>query len=293
MKEINIEKHNSRDIFEGMEMEKWYFTQMPNYVLQNIDNAVAQGVWTHIQSLPPEWNLNKTYIINKFKLSEKLYKKTMSYLKKCNLIAYKKYRNDSGSFIKTKILVKSGSKFIHPKDHSNKEIQLNPPLNANIFETLPTGVEKEPVVELLVSTGVDSHPCGYPPVSEKTSLIKKIDLKKKTKNKKTTTTEKTSSRSSSLIDISQLHEFGFNEGHKTQLEALNLKANLVNESICNYVRALEDSAFNAKTRNKPAYFMYVMRTFGFYELPGKRVLTPKQKQARYLIENNVDNRYGI
>lgn len=291
MKEINIEKHNSRDIFEGMEMEKWYFTQMPNYVLQNIDNAVAQGVWTHIQSLPPEWNLNKTYIINKFKLSEKLYKKTMSYLKKCNLIAYKKYRNDSGSFIKTKILVKSGSKFIHPKDHSNKEIQLNPPLNANIFETLPTGVEKEPVVELLVSTGVDSHPCGYPPVSEKTSLIKKTDIKKKTKNKKTTTTSKKSS--CSLIDIRPLQEFGFTKVHKNQLGALDVSHELINESVLNYREALKDKAFRDKTQNKAAYFMYVMRNVGFYDAPGKRVFTPEEKQARYLIENNVDNRYDI
>lgn len=302
MTQINIQKFNADDFkkreeetdFQGVDVAKWPFTQFSNYVIQNIDEPVAGFIWVYLGSLPPTWEINKEHIKKRFKIGEHTYKKVMSYLKKCNLVYQYQEKMVGGVYGKSRIKVLSGSRFIHPKDHG-KNIQ--PSLNLNVFED-STGGSKIDLADNSELNNCDSPVVDFPSTGgtasgESTTFIKKIDLKKKTKNKKTTTTEKTSSRSSSLIDISQLHEFGFNEGHKTQLEALNLKANLVNESIGNYVRALEDSAFNDKTRNKPAYFMYVMRTFGFYELPGKRVLTPKQKQARYLIENNVDNRYGI
>jgi hypothetical protein len=285
MKQINIEKYNSHD-FEGMVQEKWPFSQMPNYVLQNIDNAVAQGVWTHVQSLPPDWSLNKTYIINKFSLSEKLYKKTMSYLKRCNLIDYEKYRSSTGTFIKTRIVVKNGSKFIHPKDHKNEAMQLNPSINDNIFNDKSTGVENDLVDECSISTGAENDPGGYRPESDKVPLTNITNIKNI--NITTTTPD-----SSSSIDIQELEEFGFQEFHAQQLSEICESVDNINYSIINYKEALKNKLFNSKIKNKVGYFMGIMRTAGVFEPVGKRVLTPIEQKTRYHIENNLDNRYGI
>ncbi len=302
MNQINIEKYDSHD-FEGMTQEKWPFTQISNYVVQNLNSLVALGIWTYMQSLPPEWKVNKKHLIEKFELSDKLYKKTMSFLKKCNLIDYIVSRDSSGTFIKTRIVVKNGSKFIHPKDHKNEAMQLNPSTNPNVFEGSTTGVKTDLVVKNDSSTRVDSHPSGYPPEWKTTPLIKKTDLKKKTINKKTTTTKADNSRfvdfqqseniSSSFIDVSPLHDFGFNVLHRDQLKDLKIPHVLVNESIRNYREALKNPTFEQTTKNKAAYFMHVMRKVGFFDLPGKKVLTPIDKKKRVIIENNVDDRYGI
>lgn len=289
MKQINIEKFDASDFIEG-ENQKWPFTQISNYVVQNIGDALSGFLWVYLQSLPPAWIVNKHQLKSHFNIGEHSYKKAMTYLKKCNLISQYQEKAQGGLYGKSRIIVKNGSKFIHPKDHENEAMQLNPPINIDVLNEVTTSTESIPVVKKDDLPVVEKR-CTESTVSRKsTSYIKKIDLKKKTKERKTTTTTE-QEPSSSSIAISELREFGFNDIHVKQLIETCESVDVINYSIVNYAEALKNHLFNRKIKNKISYFMGVMRTAGNFDLPGKRILTPVEQQIRNNIENNYDNRY--
>jgi hypothetical protein len=289
MKQVNIEKYVQDDFIHG-ETEKWPFTQLSNYVIQNIGDPLSGFLWVYLQSLPPTWCVNKQHIKEHFKIGEHSYQKAMGYLKKCNLVCQFQEKLSGGHYGKSRVIVKNGSKFIHPKDHDKN---LSPSINPNVFEGSTSGVKTDLVVKNHDSPLIDFPITGGSVHGESTSIIKKIDIKKKTKNKKTTTTEKKDSSGSSFVDISSLEKYGFSEIHSKQLEKLKIDKELISESISNYVHALKAPIRSQNIVDKVAYFMDVMRNVGFFALPGKRVLTPVEKEVRQQIENNIDDRYGL
>jgi len=293
MKEINIEKFDKDDFIEG-ENEKWPFTQISNYVVQNIGDALSGFLWVYLQTLPPTWVINKHHLKSHFNIGEHSYKKAMAYLKKCNLISQYQEKAQGGLYGRSRVIVKNGSKFIHPKDHDNKAMQLNPPINMEVLNDLPTSTESKLVAEKDNSPVVENR-LTEPTVSRKsTSYIKKIYSKKKTKNKKTTTTPSEQPiPSSSFICIDELEEYGFTNKQAKQMLKSCDSVEEINSSILNYKEALQDKMFFSGINNKVAYLMGILKEFGKFGPRGKKILTPAEQKRRYLIENNVDDRYGI
>lgn len=292
MKQINIEKYDSHD-FEGMTQEKWPFTQISNYVVQNIGDPLSGFLWVYLQSLPPTWTINKHHLKAEMGIGEHSYKRAMTYLKKCNLISQYQEKSKSGKYDKSRIIVKNGSKFIHPKDHDNKAMQLNPPINMDVLNNSSTSMDSVPVDKNDNLPIVDFRCTDSTASRKSTSIIKKTDLKNMTKNKKTTTTPTEQVSSSSSICIHELEEYGFKELHAKQLFKICESFDVINSSIRNYREALQNKTFANSKKNKVAYFMGVMREAGQFDPVGKRVLTPQENKVRQQIQNNYDDRYGI
>lgn len=287
MKQINIEKFDSH-AFDAISKESCPYTQASSRVIQHIHNKEALALWMYFQSLPPEWNINKYHVMKCFDIGEVVYKRTMSFLRKCKLIDYKNYKSEIGTFYKTRIIVKNGSEFIN---------QCTEKTCCKAFEPkeIPTSTESVPLEE-------SNNSCDAQPLVQNVyvqdvygrqtpPLIKKQIIKKQ--NKKTTTTPTEQETSSSSILIHELEEYGFKELHANQLFKVCESVEIINSSILNYKEALQNKQFANSKKSKIAYFMGVMREAGEFGPVGKRVLTPEEKKVRQQVENNYDNRYGI
>lgn len=296
MAHINIEKFDSH-AFDSITKEGCPYTQASSKVIQHIHNKEALALWMYFQSLPPEWNINKYQVMKCFDIGEVVYKRTMSFLRKCKLIDYINYKSETGAFYKTRVLVKNGSEFIHQctektccKSYESKESTTSTE-SVPLEETINL-CNAQPLVQNVYVR--DVYVRQTPP------LIKKQIIKKQ--NIKTTTTpippiienRRTEEKdSSSSICIHELEEYGFKELHSRQLHNVSNSIETINLSISNYKEALKDHLFSYKIKNKVSYFMGIMRSAGIFEGVGKRILTPIEQKVRYQIENNVDNRYGI
>lgn len=292
MKQINIEKFDSH-AFDSITKESCPYTQASSKVIQHIHNKEALALWMYFQSLPPEWNINKYQVMKCFGIGEVVYKRTMSFLRKCKLIDYKIYKSEIGTFYKTRIIVKNGSEFINQctektccKEFESKEV--------------PTSTESVPLEE-------SSNSCDAQPLVQNVyvqdvygrqtpPLIKKQIIKKQ--NKKTTTTVSRKSKtgepisSSSFICIHELEEYGFTDLQAKQLLKKGISVDVINSSILNYKEALQNKEFARSKKSKVAYFMYTMREAGQFDPVGKRILTPAEEAFRMRVENNQDDRYA-
>ncbi len=278
MKEQNIEKFipDSHD-FDGREpneIHPYYMT--PTLVAQDLLDPYAFRIWSYLQSLPPDWDIRKEQIKAHLKISENIYTRSMSLLKRCRLIEYKKFKNTKNQFIKTKIRVLSGKDYIKMADLDKCYPQM---------EQIPTPMKSIVVEEISHSHGFQGS--GNPYVWKPTPLTNNID----TQNIKTTTTDQVEKnnhplkgdissvhRSSSFVfDLSCLRKFGFNEGHVEQLMEMRIPHLAIQESMNNFAKHLECVPFEEKVKNKPAYFMGTMRRVKYYSMP----MTQKESDAKY------------
>lgn len=277
MTEHNIEKFipdaHDFDGREPNEIHPYYMT--PTLVGQDLLDPYAFRIWSYLQSLPPDWDVRKAQIKSHLQLSENIYTRSMSLLKRCNLIDYKKYKNTKNQFIRTKIRVLSGKDYIKMADLDKSYPQ-------NQEKTTPM---ESIVVEKSHSNGFQSS--GNPYVWKPTPLINNIDIQ----NIKTTTTDQveknnhplkgdvsTVHRSSSFVfDLSCLRKFGFNETHVEQLIDMKIPHLAIQESINNYAKHLSYEGFACKVQNKLAYFMGTMRKTKFYSMP----MSQKESDDKY------------
>jgi hypothetical protein len=296
MSNINIKKFKQEDFLSNDDVpdrvddflvKKVPFTQICNEVINHIHNGLALAVWVYLLSKPPTWKPNKFQIMKCFDIGEVSYKKTISFLRKCKLVDYVKYRSIDGKFIKTRMVVENGSDFIVQCNEKNGCLKCK--LEPTRTETVPVDESPESLTPI---HRYKKPPSGKPSVRKTPPLINK-DIINKDINKKTTTTEKKDSSGSSFVDISSLEKYGFSKVHSKQLEKLKIDKELISESISNYVHALKAPIRSQNIVDKVAYFMDVMRNVGFFTLPGKRVLTPAEKEVRQQIESNIDDRYGL
>lgn len=97
--------------FQKVTKEQWSFTLVLNSVIQNIRNHEALGIWVFLYSLPPDWEVIKEQLKNKFHLGNKKIKTIFSYLNRSNLLQYEQERNDDGTMGKAVIHILCGDKF--------------------------------------------------------------------------------------------------------------------------------------------------------------------------------------
>lgn len=121
---ISIQKFKSED-FYTITKEAVPFTQLCNYVIQNIKNRDAGMLWVYMSSLPPNWNINKHQLAKHFDVSIKSIERWLSYLKECQLIHQVQTRNENGTLSVTKIYILNGSEYqifeeIEPCDKKNQ-----------------------------------------------------------------------------------------------------------------------------------------------------------------------------
>lgn len=155
--EVTIEKFE----FLGVEHEQHPSFQLDRYVVQNITDITAGFIWVFLQSLPPNWEVNKYHLMRHFDIGEQKLKKHMAFLKKSSLIDYIFIRDKLGVIQSVKIKVLNGSKF-----NSEREVPFGtkpslrvqpPPFN---MELSTQESEQESGV---LSTGMKTHRVGHPP----------------------------------------------------------------------------------------------------------------------------------
>jgi hypothetical protein len=304
MTQINIEKFESHS-FDSMTKEACPFTQADSKVIQHIHNKDALAFWIYFQSLPPEWGINKAQIMRCFGVGQDVYKRTMSFLKRCKLIDYKKYRDETGAFFKTRIIVKNGSEFIPQcsdktlcqSNHSKKEHN--------------SIVPKTDTVEMSNESVASNHRCENPPSGDPhawkpPSSIKKYGKKKQDLNNKLTTTTLDLDRidlepkdraagSRFSFDLSALEPYGFGESQKAQISHLGLNPDKIQESIDCYAAFLKTEKGMAITSKIGYFFAALRKSGGYFLAESKPEVTVKvddnrRKVIQHVIENG-DGRY--
>lgn len=105
----NIDKYD----FEAFEQEGLPYTMIPNQVIQNMPpkHISAGFLWVYLQSLPSNWQPNKSHLMKHFSMSARTYSRNMAWLKSVGLIEHQQKRNEDGSFGAFKLTVLNGAKF--------------------------------------------------------------------------------------------------------------------------------------------------------------------------------------
>lgn len=97
--------------FTGLMKQKIPYTILPNYVLQNVTDLDALGLWCHLISLPEDWNVNKQYLMNKFKMGKLKVTRLINTLRDLHLLEYIWHKNPDGTVKKVVLMVKNGEEF--------------------------------------------------------------------------------------------------------------------------------------------------------------------------------------
>jgi len=279
MKEINIEKYRPQE-FEGIEKEYHPYYMTASAIPQTIGDSVAFHIWSYLQSLPTDWDIRKEQIKSHIGIGENIYEKSMSLLKKCNLIDYVRRRDPKGNFVRTRILAKSGKDYVNPSDFEKSYPQRSTPMKS-------IGVDTHNEKSITYIHSHENPGSGEPCPWVSTPLTNNIDIQ----NKKTTTTDQVEknnhpikgdialvqSSSKFVFDLSCLRKFGFAEGHVEQLLEMKIPQLAIQESMNNFAKQLENEFFASKIKNKVSYFMGTMRKCKYYSLP----LTQKESDAKY------------
>jgi hypothetical protein len=99
------------------------FTTLSNYVLQNLQDPRALGVWCYLSSLPPDWIIYKKQIQEHFKLGREQLDKVLRYLKNVKLLTIDRVRNEKGQFTHSEMCILNGTAFAQLQiDIKNKEL---------------------------------------------------------------------------------------------------------------------------------------------------------------------------
>lgn len=129
VKEDTIEKYD----FNSLEKEQIPYTILPNNVIQHIKNPLAFLLWSFLQSLPKDWNINKHHLIKHFDISDSTYKRAMKCLNDLNLIEYRQERDSEGRFSNSRLIVLNGSKF-NKDGHFDRSVKFEPAVNQSSVE---------------------------------------------------------------------------------------------------------------------------------------------------------------
>lgn len=168
---VSIEKFNQSDFIQGTN-EGVPFTQISNYVIQNIKNREAAFLWVYMSSLPKNWSINKHHLAKHFEVSVRTIERSLSYLKDCNLIKQEQVRNEDGTL---------GVTIIH---------NLNGSLYKIYEENQPCDRE-DTTVRQFCRTDTNPHKSRPSTVRQKTvhGDLSHIQINKENKNKIKTKTE--------------------------------------------------------------------------------------------------------
>lgn len=75
------------------------YTIFPNFLLQNLKNAEALGLYVYFSSLPPHWEFHKDYLRRHFNIGRDKLEKLLRLLELSNLVQIHQERNANGKFI--------------------------------------------------------------------------------------------------------------------------------------------------------------------------------------------------
>lgn len=158
--------------FQKVTKEHIPYTILCNKVIQNIQNPIAGFIWIYLSSCSHDWNVCKEHLKKKFKLGDDRLKIIFAYLRRCNLIEYRRDVGVDGKFGKVYIHVLNGDNFIMEEKFTKTTGSKNAP------------VEKKPVDKSSKTTGVkttrvENHTCGSGALQKKI-----INKKEKEKDKK-------------------------------------------------------------------------------------------------------------
>lgn len=103
---MSIQKYD----FDSFKKEHQPYTMIPSHVIQNCPPKFIQAafLWIYLQSLPPDWKVNRAHLISHFGISERTLQSWLAWLKSVNLIDYKRVRNEGGRFDSWELIVLNG-----------------------------------------------------------------------------------------------------------------------------------------------------------------------------------------
>lgn len=153
---MSIEKYEI-DSFKK-ESIPFEFTILPNIVLQNFTNE-SLCIWVHLMSLPPDWNINREYLMNKFDIGRDKLDRWLKTLLDHKLMEYERIRETDGTIRKVCLIAKNGCDYYKEIFNNQQHAKIK------VEET---------------STTLKTHSVVYP-LSGKTAPTNNIDNTNKTK----------------------------------------------------------------------------------------------------------------
>jgi hypothetical protein len=119
---MSVEKLDSAKI----KQDKIPYTQHLNYVLQNLRDTTALAIWCYLTSLPDDWVVHRTQLMEHFNIGRTKLGTALKFLSDNRLIEYLVQKDDKGKIEAWHIMVKAGHEFevIHrsqstlPKTHT-------------------------------------------------------------------------------------------------------------------------------------------------------------------------------
>lgn len=127
-----------------IQKEQIPYTQISNKVIQHIKDPLAGFVYVYLLSMPPDWIVIKSQLIDALGIGEKKMKDIFSYFKRANLIAHTTERDAHGRIIGHSIVVLCGDLF---NEQEPFKIEKN-----------TTGAKNDPMVESQDSCGFAENP---------------------------------------------------------------------------------------------------------------------------------------
>ncbi len=97
--------------FEALRDTNNSYTIVVDRVLNHTKSFEAFSLWVHILSKSPNWTVIREYLISRFGFCRRKLNQLLSYLRRSNLIRYKRHRNSDGTFERTEIEVLNGIDF--------------------------------------------------------------------------------------------------------------------------------------------------------------------------------------
>jgi len=91
--------------------EKHPYTLHMNYVLQNIKDPLSLAIWVYLTSLPDDWKVHRTQLMEHFDVGRDKLGNALKFLNENRLIEYIQELKESGKFGIGQILVKCGYEF--------------------------------------------------------------------------------------------------------------------------------------------------------------------------------------
>lgn len=139
---MSVDKLN----FEYVRQSKKGFTTFLNEVIQNIPDQGMLALYIYLDSLPPNWQVNRQHLMNHFNIGRKKLGDQLKWLNDHYLIEYVQERNKDGTMGKCGIAVRDGVMFIEQIINKQQHDTALPEIGIPVSTALPenrTAVEPQ------------------------------------------------------------------------------------------------------------------------------------------------------
>jgi hypothetical protein len=183
--------------FEYIRQSKKGFTTYLNGVIQNIKNPVILGIYIFMDSLPPEWRINRQHLMKHFSIGRDKLDNCLKWMSDNKLIDYVRERRSDGTLGPVVIAVRDGTQFLEKIENNQRFGSTILKTSEPVPHTTPLKTSSVDSTTPLKNHGVDKPRSGKSDTIEETIH----SFKKETKEKRDSPVDKPFVPSSRLTDL--------------------------------------------------------------------------------------------